>query len=293
MSNNKPVIIITGANGFLGSNLVDYFARKGYLVKALVRNPQKLQQENVEFHHYDLSEKINEQIFENADYLVHCAYIKTDNDKQALLNNIEGSKKLLEVSRRKNLKKNIFISSLSAKENALSEYGRQKFHIEKIFTGTDCLVIRPGLILGDGGLAKSIIQLIKKNKFIPLINGGIQPIQTADLDNLKTSIEFLIQQNRYGVYTIAEFPPVSYKDFCKYISKSLGLKRIYIYVPYWLVYMAVSLLNMIGVKLSISKDNLIGLKMTEAIKVDNEITTGTKHMNYQQSLDVLLANSRK
>ena len=40
-NNNKKKVIVTGATGFIGQNLIPYLIEKGYEITAISRNPQK------------------------------------------------------------------------------------------------------------------------------------------------------------------------------------------------------------------------------------------------------------
>ena len=68
---NKPTIIITGANGFIGEYLVNSFFRKGWKVKAFVHSVPKNRLEGVEYIEYDLEKSPNANDFTSVDYLVH------------------------------------------------------------------------------------------------------------------------------------------------------------------------------------------------------------------------------
>ncbi|KAF0249176.1 MAG: NAD-dependent epimerase/dehydratase, partial [bacterium] len=116
----NPIVIITGANGFIGSNLVKHFYEKGWRVLALVHNLPTLKLTGVEYHKYDLSTSIDETIFDKADYLIHCAYIKYDSKASIDSNqiNINGTKQLISLSKKYRLKHNIFLSSMSAQPEA-------------------------------------------------------------------------------------------------------------------------------------------------------------------------------
>jgi FlaA1/EpsC-like NDP-sugar epimerase len=59
---NKPTIIITGANGFIGQQLLQHFLNKNWNVKAFVRSVPKNKFEGVEYIIYNLEEKPNEAL---------------------------------------------------------------------------------------------------------------------------------------------------------------------------------------------------------------------------------------
>jgi nucleoside-diphosphate-sugar epimerase len=77
LSNTKPRIVITGANGFIGSFLVEYLSRAGYPVLALVRSIPANQRENITYSQFDLNSGLADpEILNEQDILVHCAYSK-------------------------------------------------------------------------------------------------------------------------------------------------------------------------------------------------------------------------
>src|ERR1700761_662135 len=108
-----PTVVITGANGFLGSYLVDFFAKKDWKVCALVHNMPKEIITGVDYNLYSLLAKPDQKLLDNADCVIHCAYAPGDFNA-----NVKGTKNLVEQSRKCGVKKNIFISSISANENA-------------------------------------------------------------------------------------------------------------------------------------------------------------------------------
>ena len=286
----NPSVIITGANGFIGSNLVKHFYEKGWRVLALVHNLPTLKLTGVEYYQYDLSTSIDEAIFDKADYLIHCAYIKYDSKaSKASIDsnqiNINGAKQLISLSKKHRLKHNIFLSSMSAQPEAESNYGKQKFALEKFFVGENDLVIRPGLVLGSGGLFYQMSDFIKKNKLIPLISGGKQPLQTVFIDDLILAIDRAIQKNISGNYTVAEPTAVSYQEFYQALCEKLKIDARFVSVPYFLVDLGVTFFSLLKIRLPITKENLLGLKTLKAVDVTKDLNKfGLTVRSYKESL---------
>ena len=134
-----PVVVITGANGFLGSYLVEFFTNRGWKVRALVHNTPKQPVKDTEYYLYDLVSGANEKHLSGADCLIYCAYAKGEYSL-----NVGGTKKLLYNCYTHKVKKKVFISSISSNGNALSVYGKQKAACEVLFDPTTDLIIRPG-----------------------------------------------------------------------------------------------------------------------------------------------------
>jgi nucleoside-diphosphate-sugar epimerase len=285
--NSRPLIVITGANGFLGSTLVQYFSSKNWNVTALVRHPDKFADtENVSYLHYDLSQSVNDGIFKNADYLVHTAYVKQDYEHpNAHEVNLTAAKNLLAASREHSLKKNVFISSMSAHENAISVYGRQKFAIEKLFNSQRDVSLRPGLIIGNGGIVKNMVNFMRSKHLVPLIGGGKQLLQTIEINDLARAIDQTLVHDQSGVLTVAHPQTYTYRQFYQTIGKALNIRIVFVPVPANALLALLKILAAMRINLSINEDNVRGLQKLQAVDTKADLTKlGIQPLDLPQSL---------
>lgn len=268
----QKTIAITGANGFLGSELVKHFKKKGWHIIALVRGAKKYRQSGVEFVEYDLSKPFDSSTLKGADYLVHAAYVKYDlKNPDALKINLEGAKELLKASRQHKLQHNIFISSMSAHSGAESVYGKQKLEIEKLFKGPGCTVIRSGLIMGDGGMVKQMTAFMKSKHMVPLMDGGKQPLQVVGVYDLARVIEAVFERKQSGTLTIATPEVYTYKSFYKALAKRLKIAVLYIPVPLGALMGITKTTTALHLPISINVDNVLGLKNLRSAKTAGDL----------------------
>jgi len=273
-TNKQKTIIITGANGFLGSALVTYFRQKDWQVIALVRNAKNYKTAGVKYVEYELAKPFDTSVFAGADYLVHTAYVKYDHKHPDALNiNLEGAKQLLKASRQYRLKRNVFMSSMSAHAGAESVYGKQKLAIEKLFKGADCTVIRSGLIMGNGGMVKQMTDFMKSKHAVPLIGGGKQPLQVVAVYDLVRVIKAILIENRYGTLTIATPEVYTYKAFYQALRKHLGIVVVFVPIPLGALLGIVKLTNVLHLPISINEDNVLGLKNLRSAKTAADLHT--------------------
>jgi nucleoside-diphosphate-sugar epimerase len=266
----QPTIIITGASGLVGTELVDYFSRHGYNVRALVRKPEAFTNTDlVTYFAYDMSRPFDDDIFEKADYLVHAAYIK--DGKDIMEANIDSAKALLKASRVHKIKKNIFISSMSADKDALSAYGKQKYAIEQLFHGKNDTVIRSGLIIGDGGLAKQVITFMSTKHVAPLIDNGSQPIQIIAVNDMARVIHTIIDKNISGKLNIGTPRVYTYKEFYQTIKQERNVKALLVPVPFIIPLIAIRLIRALHLPLAVTEDNLQGLKRLRAYETKDDL----------------------
>lgn len=284
----NPTIAITGANGFLGTALVSYFSSKGWNVIALVRNaPRYRNSRQVTYAEYDLAKPVEKTLLSGVDYLVHTAYIQQDyRQKNAKDINIYGAGSLVKVSRQNRLKKNIFISSMSAHEGAVSVYGQQKLAIEKIFNQSSDINLRPGLIVGNGGIVKRMVSFMKKKHMVPLIGGGKQPLQIVAVDDLAKVIEKILLSKHHGTFTIATPTVYSYMEFYKAIARQLRIKVLFVPVPFWLLLALFKIVGWLHIPLEVNEDNLRGLQKLRAANTKTDLKKiGVELKSLEESLN--------
>ncbi len=248
---NKTVAI-TGANGFIGTELVRQLHATGHQVIALVHRMPEHQITGVAYHRYDLKDKPDSHVFANVDTLIHLAFSFTRPQKWEPDINLMAAKALLNL----NLKNYIFVSSFSAAANATAYYGKCKHELETLFA--DHTIIRPGLVAGNGGLFSRLRIQIKNNPLVPLLAGGRQPMQLIAVSDLIIGLEKLIGNPIRGIFNLAHPKAITYKQMMVLASSSGNKKPKFIPVPIVLMRMAIRLARLLG-KRDISEDNLDGL----------------------------------
>lgn len=116
MNEKKIVVGVTGANGFIGRNIVSKLRKKGFKVISLQRTIAS--SSNHETRIFDLCalDSINEKLLYGIDILIHTAALvhKPQSDiKSYKMMNFEATKKFFELSIDLNIKKFIFLSTVS------------------------------------------------------------------------------------------------------------------------------------------------------------------------------------
>jgi dihydroflavonol-4-reductase len=187
------IAFVTGGTGFIGSHLVDRLLAKGYTVRCLVRDPNKLgylANLPVEKYYGDLfSTDVLEQAMTGADYVYHVAGVVASKTKEGFYRgNRDATRNIIETVARVNprLKKFIHVSSLAAVGpgtdqipvdettpfHPITTYGKSKMEAEREvlkFTGTlPITIVRPPAVYGPRDTATF--------DFFKTIYGGLEPI---------------------------------------------------------------------------------------------------------------------
>ena len=265
-------IVLTGADGFLGTALCRYLVDAGWSVRGLVRNlaaKQLPQSSRVTYFDCDIPGKLDERVFDGpVEAFIHCAFPTSGSPTyRAMEDQVRGAEELIRLCRERAACRFIFISSMSAHEEAESLYGRTKLRIETLLDAGRDLVIRPGFIVGDGGIFQRLVGSLHRAPVVPLFYGGRQPIQTIHVDDLCAAIRQALDRGLPGRLVLAEERPFPIREFYRAILNKLGERKFLVPIPGAPALMVFRLLEQCGARLPMSADNLLGLKALRAVDV--------------------------
>ncbi len=165
MSRGLRTVLVTGASGFIGRPLVQALLADGWHVVGAGRNAPPIDSPMFEWRYLDLyTDTIPPRLFEGVDALVHGGLLRARAGADGFSINVRATTRLLDAAPETRLSQSIFISSMAAHERALSNYGRPKYEIEGLFRKRGFLNLRPGLVIGNGGLFLALSMYLKKKR---------------------------------------------------------------------------------------------------------------------------------
>lgn len=269
-------IIITGATGFVGQNLIKYNQENGMGTSIPLNLRESLPKE-----------------LAPADVIIHLAgkahdLQKTSNPKEYFDVNYGKTKELFDLFLNSEIKDFIYFSSVKAvadtvdgvlKENVIADpktaYGQSKLQAEQYLlsrelpTGKRLFIIRPCMIHGPGN--KGNLNLLYK-----VVNKGIPyPLGTFDnqrsflsIDNLNYIIKEIISrpETLSGVYNVADDVSLSTNELIKIIGEASGTKGRVWNIPKGFISGIAKLGDTL--KLPLNSERL--KKLTESYVVSNE-----------------------
>ncbi len=274
-------ILITGASGFVGQNLIEYL--KNYNLITISRKNG---------FNYNL---INNDFLDNnkIEIIIHLAgkahdLKKTSNDSEYYKANTDLTISLFDSFLKSNAKKFIYLSSVKAVKDfieypltedtdptPISVYGKSKLNAEKyllskkIDYNKKLLILRPCMIHGPGnkGNLNLLYKLVSKNLPWPL--GAFENKRSfCSIDNLNFIIDQLISREdvNSGIYNIADDEPLSTNQIIELIAKTQNHKSKIIKLPKSIIYFLAKIGALI--RLPFNTENLT--KLTENYVVSNE-----------------------
>lgn len=90
-------LLITGANGYLGRNLLAKLKHQNFNVRTLTRDKSTMKNSYPEWEHYDVSDFEDDNIpFKDIDIVLHSAFARANKGGKAIAESIEFTRKLIE-----------------------------------------------------------------------------------------------------------------------------------------------------------------------------------------------------
>lgn len=270
----RGAVVVSGATGFLGEAVCAHLASRGFAVRGLARDPDaaRAARPGLEWFLGRLPGAFDPRAFEAALALVHCAWAtRFRSAGRSWAVNVEGSRALFDAARGAGVRKIVFVSSMSAHPDAESPYGRTKRAVEALLDPARDVALRPGTIVGEGGVFWRQARALATLPFIPVFFGGNQRFHTVALADVCRAVGVAIEQDLAGTLGVGEPAPVSVRAFYAAIAGALGRRPRFLPVPGGLALAALRAAERLGFRLPLSSDNLLGLKCLRAFELEGDI----------------------
>lgn len=269
-------VVVTGASGSLGRYLVDQLARRGWTVRAFVRDPEAFAtlRPGIPATRFVLPDTIDESALAGADAVVHCAYPTRLTDvAQIQRENDEGTRRLIEAARRAGVGQFVLVSTVVADPEAPSHYGRSKHALETLLDPARDAAIRPGLILArEGqGLFQQMRDAIRRTHVLPMFGGGRQPLQSVHVDDVCEAIARVIERRLGGSFNVAEPDPLPFASFLRLMAERMRVRCFLIPLPFGPVLAGVRAVEAIGVPFPLRSESLLGIKALRKVPVADDL----------------------
>jgi nucleoside-diphosphate-sugar epimerase len=270
----SETVFITGVSGFLGSALAEHLNNQGYRIfgssTRVELSTLKSRAERVV--KIRLGELVDPECFRDVDVLIHCAHSAKLGDAET---NIKGTEDLARAAEAQGVQFQLYVSSytaLSQMEGSTTEYGRVKSSLEEFFRKRGAAIVRPGLILGSGGLFRRIETILDRFTIVPLLGGGKSPVSVVSIKDVCKSVEILIRDRRVGEFNLFILPRPSLKEFMFAIRNRAQHRSLFIPIPFWCIEGPLLIADKLGLKLPITIENIRGYKNNGAAEAPSHLS---------------------
>lgn len=239
-NSEKPLVLLTGATGYIGGRLMAELEKQPVALRCLVRQPEKLRSsvkhttQVVKGDVLDMpSLQAAMQGVHTAYYLVHLMSGSNDfekQDRQAAIN-------FAEAARQAGVQRIIYLGGLGDDTDpGLSPHLRSRHEVGQILqeSGIETVEFRAGMVIGAGSLSFQLMKTLTDRLPVMICPRWLatptQPIAIDDvLAYLLAARELPRGESR--VFEIGSPDVVTYADLIREYARLRGLKRWLIFVP--------------------------------------------------------------
>ncbi|MDN3505752.1 MAG: SDR family oxidoreductase [Simkaniaceae bacterium] len=239
-------VLLTGANGYIGTRLLPLLIEQGHEVIALVRNKERMKNTDVEIIERNLLEPLTlPEDIDAAYYLVHAM---SDDPELFAVRDRVSALNFTAALKKTRCRQIIYLSGLASSPH-LSKHLSSRLEVEEILktSGIPSTSLRASIIIGSGSASFEMIRdLVEKLPFMVAprwVLNKCQPIAVRDV------LDYLIgvlgkEECRNKIFELGGPEAITYKDMLLRYAKVRGLKRILIPIPlltpklssYWLIF---------------------------------------------------------
>lgn len=235
----KPLILLTGATGYVGGELLKALLASGRRVRCLARRPEALRTaaaSGAQIVRGDVLDPASVRAamtgVDTAYYLVHSmgsAGSFEEEDRTA-------ARVFGDAAREAGVRRIVYLGGLGRGDQNLSAHLRSRHEVGEILRSSGVLVVefRASIVIGAGSFSFEMIRALAERLPVMIaprwVSVPAQPIAICDLlDYLLAALDLPSDSSR--VFEIGGADQVSYGDLMREYARQRGLKRLILSVP--------------------------------------------------------------
>jgi len=235
----KPLILLTGATGYVGGRLLKALEQAGHRVRCLARRPEFLRARVAPTTEVVAGDVLDQgtlpaamQGGQVAYYLIHSMGSRRAFDEE----DRRAARHFGEAARDAGVQRLIYLGGLGDRGSALSPHLQSRQEVGEILraSGVQTVEFRASIVIGSGSLSFEMIRALVERLPVMItprwISVQAQPIAVTDL------VQYLLAAldpalKGHAVFEIGGADRMSYQDIMREYASQRGLRRLMIPVP--------------------------------------------------------------
>lgn len=273
-------ILVTGAAGFLGNNVVRRLAEQGKPVRAMVRNVDKAEKrladvkDKIEIVQGDVADREGlKTLMRDVSTVIHLVAIALEKGGQTYeAVNYQGTVNVVDAAKAAGVPRFIYMSQNGADPNHFSRFLRSKGRAQEYVasSGLQWTALRPSVIFGtQDEFFNSIARMVRLTPLVfPNVGGGtaqFQPVSVHDV--AEATVRCVDNDDTIGkAFPLGGPEVLTLKEIEQRILKAMGTNRILIPGPTWLLKPAVFVME------KVLPGSPVSTTLLELLKVPNIVS---------------------
>jgi len=236
---HRPLVLLTGASGYIGGRLLKELEKAGWPVRCLARRPDFLRPKVAASTEAIKADCLDRRSLvpamagvQTAYYLVHSIGSSGKFEQE----DREAAQKFADVARDSGVRRIVYLSGLGNQDQALSAYLLSRHEVADILRSSEIPTIefRASIVIGSGSLSFEMIRALVQRLPVMVCPRWVavkaQPIAVEDVvAYLMAALVLPVEQ--CGVFEIGGTDQVSYGQIMREYARQCGLRRWMIPVP--------------------------------------------------------------
>jgi NADH dehydrogenase len=242
-ADKKKPVLVTGAAGMVGIHTCRELTKKGWQIRALIRDPAKaamaLGQLPVEFRVGDVRDATTlRSSLSGCGAVIHLAAIAIEKNGDSYReSNTAATERLISAARAENVSRVIFMSQNGADSRSPYPFLRSKGVAQDSVktSGLQWTILRPSVIFGPEDQFVNVLgRLIRLTpKVFPLPGGGSARFQPIAVDDVARVIRLCLEKKETVTqsYDLGGAVPLTLRQMTERILAAMGTQRTIVAVP--------------------------------------------------------------
>ena len=237
-------IAITGANGFVGRNVIA--ALLGDLgggiepgdIRAIVRDPERaaaeLPRAGLDVRRADVTDPESlRAAFDGIEAVVHTVAVPTERAATFERVNAEGTRAVAREAAHAGVGRIVHISAIGAAPDSPYPFLRSKGAGEAAIdaSGIPHVVLRPSILFGPGDDFFPRLRFSLRFPIVPLPGGGVARFQPLHVEDLAHAVRAALRGPMTGTFEVGGPDPVSYREMLQEAMRAYGTRRPTVPLP--------------------------------------------------------------
>lgn len=273
-------ILVSGANGFVGSHVVPELIDGGHRVVALVRSDdagqdvlRRLsadQRPAVELRRGDVTRpETLPDALTGVDAVVHLVAIPRDwsNGAELLLVNTEGTRSVVAAATSAGVRRFVHLGALGVADEPTLHYARSKAKAERIVaeSGLDWTILRPSLQWGErDGFFNIVAGLVRMSPgIVPVPGDGTSRFQPIAVRDVATIVRLSLERPETigRTYELGGPRYWTYREITREVCAAMGKRRAIVPMPVALIRLVAGASELVHLPFPVATDQLRQLRL--------------------------------